>query len=119
MPNQESAVMDSTVTGKATATARRIPKKKSKVDASAIRAQIQAARAEMKPLKDDIRVAKNELKDTMRTGKATVLAATKQLKLVTGQHVKDVKAHEKGVAGADKALYKQQVVIDKLTAKLG
>lgn len=116
---QESAVMDKTVTGAATATMRKPAKKKAKVDTGAIRAQIKEERGTMADTKRELKFAKDALRTTLKEGRATVLAATKALKAATVAHVKEVKRDEKEMATCDKAVVKQQGVIDKLMAKLG
>lgn len=118
MPATQSAVMDKSVTGQATATTRRPAKKKAKVDTAEVRAQIKDARVILKDFKDELKGAKAELRDTLKTGKVDVTAAAKHLKLVTTGHLKDVKAVEKAVNADEKAVTKQQGIIDKLTAKL-
>ena len=118
MSAQESAVMDKSVTGQATAVSRRPAKKKAKIDTAEVRAQIKIERTILKDRKDGLKSTKAELRDTLKTGKVDVTAAAKHLKLVTTGHLKDVKAVEKAVNADEKAVTKQQGIIDKLTAKL-
>lgn len=118
MPAQESAVMDTEVTGKATATRRKPAKKKAKVDTSEIRAQIKTERGELASTKVELKEAKAYLRDTLKRGKAKVLTATKALKAEVVTHTKNVKADERNIAACEKVVSKQQTVIDKLTAKL-
>jgi len=119
MPAQESAVMNTEVTGQATARPTTAPKKKAKVDTSAIRAQIKEEREGLKTFKNALKFAKDDLRDTLKTGKANVSEAAKHLKAIVSVHTKATKADEKTVTACEKAIAKQQTVIDKLTAKLG
>ena len=120
MPTQESAVMDKTKTGNVKATATHAPRKKAvKLNPAEIRAQIKQERAELANLKGELKDQKAELRDTLKESKANVLEATKALKAVTSVHAKAVKDDEKNIAACEKAVTKQQGVIDKLTAKLG
>ena len=118
MPATQSAVMDTSVTGQATATTRRPAKKKAKVDTAEVRAQIKIERTILKDRKDGLKSTKTEMRSILSDGKKDVTAATKHLKLVTTGHLKDVKAVEKAVNADEKAVTKQQGIIDKLTAKL-
>jgi len=119
MPATESAVMDDNVTGAVVAKATRTPKKKAKVDTSAIRTQIKEERTVLKLCKEDLKDSKADLRETLKSGKAKVTEATKTLKAAVAIHAKEVKADEKNIAACEKVVTKQQVVIDKLTAKLG
>ena len=118
MPAQESAVMNDDVTGKVKATAPRASKKKAKLTPAEIRAQIKDERVEMKRLKNFLKDDKADLRDALKEGKANVLVATKALKATTTASAKVIKQRENNVTVDEKAVARQQGVIDKLTAKL-